>query len=176
MALCCGMPSAAGCPVLWHWDDAVPEWPDCGSPVGSPCPSFPLVLPPHQLCCRSLWPGSAQEGERAARRRDRLSVYCPWPHCFPMATVSTGAGRGNRGLEDAKTPAAQGKIRREGAFTDCPGVADAGGSPVVQERDSIVSPDSFPCTMLSVGSDWGCMGCSGVGLGQTFKKMEVICL
>lgn len=47
---------------------------------------------------------------------------------------------------------------------------------MVQERDSIVSPDSFPYTMLSVDSDWGCIRCSGNGLNQTFKKMEGICL
>lgn len=142
------------------------------SPVGSPCSGFSLVLPPHQLCHRSPWPGC----EQPARETDRLSLCCPWPHCSVMATVSTGAGRGNRSSGDAKTPAAQGKIRREGAFTDCPGVADAGGSPVVQERDSIVSPDSFPCTMLSVGSVWRCKRCSSDGSSQTYKKMEVICL
>lgn len=47
---------------------------------------------------------------------------------------------------------------------------------MVQKRDSIVSPDSFPCIMLSVGSDWGSMGCLGGGLSQMFKNIEVICL
>lgn len=92
-----GWPYAVGCPELWCWYGAVPDCPCCGSPVGSACPAFSLMLPPHQLCCRSLWPGCAQESERTARGTDRLSLCCPWPHCSPTATVSTGTGRGNRG-------------------------------------------------------------------------------
>lgn len=107
MALCCG------CLVLRCWDGAVPGCSGCGSLVGSPCSGFSLVLPPHQLCHRFLWPGCAQESEQTARGRDGLSLCCPWPHCSATATVSTGAGKGLRRCQD---PCCSGKDKEGGGI------------------------------------------------------------
>lgn len=110
--------------MLRCWDGAVPDCSGCGPSVGSPCPNFSLVLPPHQLCRRSPWPSCAQESEWTARGIDRLSLCCPWLHCSPTATVSTGAGRGNRGLRRCQDPCCSGKDKEEGGIY---GVSRGGG-------------------------------------------------
>lgn len=110
MALC------YGCPVMLCWDRAVPGCSGCGCLVGSPCSSFSLVLPPRQLCRRSLWPGCAQDSEQTARGTDRLPLCCPWPRCSATATVSIGAGKGNRGERRCQDPCCSGKVKEGGGI------------------------------------------------------------
>ena len=164
MAPCWGMPDAA---LLGRGSIRLPRlWLHPGAVT--------LLAVPQVL---GAWvPSWAQEGERAARGRGRVSLHHPWPPCSPAPTVNKSWEK-KRGLRRYQDPTAKGNIRRGGhllAFQwrwmqQVPLWCRRWGDCVPRQ------PAMLPCRHWA-GTGHLQNAQAVVYLGQTLQKTQVICL